>query len=57
MSDAQEAFWSCQNIDIDGMEADNADYIFMYCRNVKVKNLKLNGNYSFQHAKNVESVL
>ena len=54
MPDAEETFWSCKNIDIDGMEAEKADYIFMNCENIKVKNLKLFGNYSFQHTKNVE---
>jgi hypothetical protein len=51
---AQETFWSCKDIDIDGLEARNADYIFMYCSDIRVRNFKLWGNYSFQHCRNVE---
>ena len=51
---AQETFWSCRRIDIEDVTADHADYIFMHCEDVKVKNLKLNGNYSFQWSRNVE---
>lgn len=54
MPHAQETFWSCSGIDIDGFEAAEADYIFMHCSDVKVSNMKLYGNYSFQHARNVE---
>ena len=54
MPDAQETFWSCDHIDIDGLEAANADYIFQHCHDIKVRNLRLHGNYSFQHARNVE---
>lgn len=54
MPAAQETFWSCSGIDIDGFEAAEADYIFMRCRDVRVKDMKLYGNYSFQHARNVE---
>ena len=51
---AQETFWSCRNIDIEDVSADHADYIFMHCSDVKVKNFRLNGNYSFQWSRNVE---
>ena len=51
---AQETFWSCKDIDIDGLEARNADYIFMHCSDIRVRNFKLWGNYSFQHCRNVE---
>ena len=54
MPHAQETFWSCSDIDIDGFEAAEADYIFMHCCDVKVSDMKLYGNYSFQHARNVE---
>ena len=54
MPHAQETFWSCDGIDIENVEAHEADYIFMHCSNIKVRNLKLFGNYSFQHTKNVE---
>jgi hypothetical protein len=51
---AQETFWDCSDIDIDGLEAANADYMFFHCSNVRIRNFKLHGNYSFQHARNVE---
>ncbi|MCQ2115098.1 MAG: DUF3737 family protein [Bacteroidales bacterium] len=53
-SDAKETLWSCGNIEIDDVEFHNADYIFMWCHDVKARNLRIFGNYSFQHAKNVE---
>lgn len=54
MTCAQETFWSCSDIDIDGLEAANADYIFMNCSDIKVRNFRLAGNYAFQHTRNVE---
>ena len=54
MPHAHETFWSCEDIDIEDVEAHEADYIFMHCSNVRVRNLKLFGNYAFQHARNVE---
>ena len=51
---AEETFWSCRNIDVDDVTADHADYIFMHCADVKVRNLRLSGNYSFQWTRNVE---
>ncbi len=54
MPHAQETFWSCDGIDIEGVEAHEADYIFLYSSNIRVRGLKLFGNYAFQHARNVE---
>ena len=54
MPHAQETFWSCEGIDIEDVEAHEADYIFMNCSDIKVRNFKLFGNYAFQHARNVE---
>ncbi len=53
-SDAQETLWSCGNIEIDDVEFHNADYIFMWCHDVVCRNMRIYGNYSFQHARNVE---
>ena len=36
MPHAQETFWSCEGIDIEDVEAHEADYIFMNCSDVKV---------------------
>ena len=54
MPHAHETFWSCDGIDIEDVEAHEADYIFMHCSNVRVRGLRLFGNYAFQHARNVE---
>lgn len=51
---ALETFWGCRDIDIEDVEAVHGDYIFMHCRDIKVRNLKLQGNYSFQWSRNVE---
>ncbi len=51
---AQETFWSCRDIDIDGLEAHDADYIFMHCSDIRIRNFRLWGNYAFQHCSNVE---
>ena len=52
---AAETFWSCGHIEMDDVRADRADYIFMHCHDIVIRNFKLNGNYSFQWArKNVE---
>jgi len=54
MPNAAETFWRCENIDIDGYEAEKGDYIFMHSKNISIRNFKLAGNYSFQYCKNVE---
>lgn len=54
MPHAHETFWSCSGIDIEDVEAREADYIFMHCSDVRVRNLRLFGNYAFQHTRNVE---
>lgn len=51
---ALETLWHCEDIDISEVETDKADYIFMHCRNIKIKNYHQNGNYSFQYCENVE---
>lgn len=51
---AAETFWHCGNIEADDLVADRADYIFMKCHDIVLRNFKLNGNYSFQWTKNVE---
>lgn len=51
---AGETLWHCKNIDIVDLEASGADYIFMNCENIRVENLRLQGNYSFQWSKNIE---
>ena len=49
-----ETFWDCSDIDLEDVTIDRADYIFMHCENIRIRNLRLNGNYGFQYARNVE---
>ena len=51
---AAETFWHCGHIEMDNVRADRADYIFMKCHDIVIRNFKLNGNYSFQWTQNVE---
>lgn len=49
---AQETLWDCRNIKLRNVEVENADYIFMHCENVDIKDYHQEGNYSFQYVKN-----
>ena len=49
---AQETLWDCRNIKLRNVEVENADYIFMHCANVDIKDYHQEGNYSFQYVKN-----
>ncbi|MGN0909209.1 MAG: DUF3737 family protein, partial [Succinivibrio sp.] len=54
MPHAGETMWGCRRIDLEDFEAAEADYIFMGCTGVKASMIRIDGNYSFQKAKNVE---
>ena len=49
---AQETLWDCRNIRLRNVVVENADYIFMHCENVDIKDYRQDGNYSFQYVKN-----
>ncbi len=51
---ALETLWYCKDMEIENVQTDKADYIFMHCENIKINNYRQNGNYSFQYCKNVE---
>lgn len=51
---ASETFWHCGNIEAENLKAERADYIFMKCHDIKLRNFRLSGNYSFQWSKNIE---
>ncbi|MBO4446729.1 MAG: DUF3737 family protein, partial [Bacteroidales bacterium] len=53
-TNAAETLWSCRNVEVDDVQAQKGDYIFMHCDGVKVNNFRLDGNYSFQWSRNVE---
>jgi hypothetical protein len=50
---ALETFWDCRDIEAKNIEAEQGDYIFMHCSDIKIDGFKLRGNYSFQYAKDV----
>lgn len=54
LTDAQETFWCCRDIDLADVSARNADYIFMHCDGIRIRGLQLEGNYSFQWSRNIE---
>lgn len=50
---AGETLWGCHDIKLLDVTADEADYILMGCSDITAERLILNGNYSFQKARNV----
>lgn len=52
--DAQETLWDCADVVLEDVEVANADYIFMRSHDIKIKDYKQKGNYSFQYCRNVE---
>ncbi len=51
--DAKETLWSCDGVLLDHVTA-KGDYFAMNTNNMKINNLKLDGNYSFDGCKNIE---
>ena len=51
---AAETLWRCNDVNLDDVEIDKGDYLFMHSSGIRVNGLKLQGNYSFQYCKNVE---
>ena len=54
LTNAQETFWFCRDLDLEDVETEKADYIYLRCSNIRIRNYRQNGNYSFQYARNVE---
>lgn len=52
--DGEETLWHCSNVDIEDVDIDKADYLFMRSRNIRINRWKQHGNYSFQYCSNVE---
>lgn len=52
--DGEETLWHCSNVDIEDVNIDKADYLFMHSRNIRINRWKQHGNYSFQYCSNVE---
>lgn len=52
--DAEETLWHCANVDIEDVEVEKADYLFMHSHHIRIDRWKQNGNYSFQYCTDVE---
>ena len=52
--DGQETLWHCANVDIKDVRIENADYLFMHSRDIRIEDYQQKGNYSFQYCRNVE---
>ena len=53
LTNALETFWDCRGLRLRNVEAQKADYIFMHCEDIDIDHFRLQGNYSFQYARNV----
>ncbi|MBQ9463203.1 MAG: DUF3737 family protein [Bacteroidales bacterium] len=51
---AAETLWGCRNVELEDVEIQKGDYLFMHSSDIRVKGLELQGNYSFQYCRNVE---
>ena len=51
---AAETCWHCRGGLLEDVRALRADYIFMHSSGLKINRLKLQGNYSFQWARDIE---
>ena len=53
LPNAGETLWSCRDIKLRNIEARGGDYFLMNSAGIDIDGFKLQGNYSFQDAKNV----
>lgn len=53
MPDAQETLWHCTDVELDDVSVENADYLFMHSANIRIRNYRQRGNYSFQYCRDV----
>ena len=54
MSDADEVFWRCQNLNIKNLKLHGGTYPFMFSSNIRIDGLESDSKYVFQYVKNVE---
>ena len=50
---AQETLWACRNVTLKNVKA-TGDYLAMNCEDMQIDGLTLDGNYSFDGAKNIK---
>lgn len=53
LTDAAETLWHCTNIELEDVEIEKADYLFMHSANIRIDRYRQQGNYSFQYCRNV----
>lgn len=51
---ALETLWDCSDVELENVDVEHGDYIFMRGSNIRINNYRQQGNYSFQKCKNVE---
>ena len=51
---ALETLWDCSDVELDNVDVEHGDYIFLHGSNIRIWNYRQQGNYSFQKCKNVE---
>lgn len=54
LPNAQETLWRCNHVELNHVDADKGDYIFMHGSDIQINHFRLTGNYSFQYCRNVE---
>ena len=54
LPNAQETLWHCDHVELEEVETDKADYLFMHSSDIRIDRYRQQGNYSFQYCRNVE---
>lgn len=54
MSDADEVFWRCADIDVHNLELHGGTYPFMFCHDLRIDGLVSDSKYVFQYVRNME---
>lgn len=52
--DSAETMWHCRSVDLENVEVKDADYLFMHSSDIRIRDYRQQGNYSFQYCRNVE---
>ena len=53
MTEAEESFWNCDNIRIDGGSIEKGNYLFLNSCDVQIEKCRIYGDFSFQTARRV----
>ena len=54
LPNALETLWHCRHVELNHVEVDKGDYLFMHGSDIRIDQFRLQGNYSFQYCRNVE---